>query len=209
MKRCSYCGAEYPDEVSVCVIDKQPLQEIGSLILPAPPPADKPEASDLLQLVRMMKNFTHPFVVTGLLLTIFAVFILLDALMSLAWVEAVFGIAFGTVGWLFWKRNFPESPRRLTWLRFLTITLPILPILYVLTYFILMDRSRPTDPAGEKRFQSSLRWMPYNYGWGQRRPYVDVTIFNFIFNPADKVYFKWFPRTDEEIQRLKSLGYFQ
>ena len=26
MKKCSYCGKEYPDEASVCVIDREPLE---------------------------------------------------------------------------------------------------------------------------------------------------------------------------------------
>jgi len=28
MKKCSYCGKEYPDEASVCAIDGQPLQPV-------------------------------------------------------------------------------------------------------------------------------------------------------------------------------------
>jgi membrane protease YdiL (CAAX protease family) len=37
MKRCPYCGAEYPDDFSVCSIDSNPLPEIIKL----PPPADE------------------------------------------------------------------------------------------------------------------------------------------------------------------------
>ena|ERR1017187_434446 len=29
MKQCTYCGKEYSDEVSVCVIDGEPLQDVG------------------------------------------------------------------------------------------------------------------------------------------------------------------------------------
>ena len=182
---------------------------MNSPIHPSSPPAHESKEPDSFHSERMMKGFTHPFVVTGLLLTIFAVFVLLDALMSLAWVEAVIGIAFGTVGWLLRKNGLSKNPRRMTWLKFLVITLPILPVIYVLGYFVFMDRSRPTDPACVKQFQSSLRWMPNDYGWGRRRSYPDVTVFNLIFRPADKVYFKRFPRSDEDIQRLKSLGYYQ
>jgi hypothetical protein len=28
MKRCSYCGTEYPDDAAVCTIDNTPLEEI-------------------------------------------------------------------------------------------------------------------------------------------------------------------------------------
>jgi membrane protease YdiL (CAAX protease family) len=37
MKRCPYCGAEYPDDASVCSIDRQPLPEN----VPQPPPASE------------------------------------------------------------------------------------------------------------------------------------------------------------------------
>jgi hypothetical protein len=29
MKRCSYCGAEYPDEMSHCPVDQESLEPIG------------------------------------------------------------------------------------------------------------------------------------------------------------------------------------
>ena len=209
MKRCAYCGQKYPDEVTVCAIDQEPLQGNDSPTSQRPSSADGSQKSDLIALAQRLKNFTRPVVVTGLLVTIFAVFVLLDALMSLAWVEAAIGGVLGACGWLLLRSGFSGKPRRLTWLRFLMMALPSLPMFYVLGYFALMDRSQPTDPAAEKHFQSSLRWMPYSRGWGERRPYHDVTIFNILFSPADKIYFKWFPRTDEELQRLKALGYFQ
>jgi hypothetical protein len=30
MKKCSYCGAEYPDDATACVIDETPLDEVQS-----------------------------------------------------------------------------------------------------------------------------------------------------------------------------------
>jgi hypothetical protein len=32
MKKCTYCGKEYPDDATVCVLDEQPLKRVG------PPP---------------------------------------------------------------------------------------------------------------------------------------------------------------------------
>ena len=29
MKKCTYCGKEYPDEASVCAVDEQPLERVG------------------------------------------------------------------------------------------------------------------------------------------------------------------------------------
>jgi hypothetical protein len=39
MKRCSYCGAEYPDEATVCILDQTPFEE--SRDVEAPPVASK------------------------------------------------------------------------------------------------------------------------------------------------------------------------
>jgi hypothetical protein len=29
MKKCTYCGKEYPDEAEVCAIDHEPLERVG------------------------------------------------------------------------------------------------------------------------------------------------------------------------------------
>jgi hypothetical protein len=205
MKRCAYCGQEYPDEASECTMDKQPLAGAESSNFPATLPTN----TNWHKISRELKSLCHPLVITGLSLMIFSAFVLLDALMSLAWSEAAIGGVLGSCGWLLRRSGVSRKSGRLTWLGFLAIILPSMPIFYVLGYFALMDRSQPTDPAGVRHFQSSLRWMPYSRGWGQRRPYHDVTIFNILYSPADTIYFKWFPRTDEELQRLKALGYFQ
>ena len=43
MKRCSYCGKEYPDEATLCAVDREPLVEIG---LHPPPPKEQTETED-------------------------------------------------------------------------------------------------------------------------------------------------------------------
>ena len=40
MKKCSYCGAEYPDDAAVCLIDQTPLEIPGE---PPPPPSKRTE----------------------------------------------------------------------------------------------------------------------------------------------------------------------
>jgi hypothetical protein len=35
MKKCTYCGREYPDEVTLCAIDQQPLAPEGQLLAQA------------------------------------------------------------------------------------------------------------------------------------------------------------------------------
>ena len=38
MKKCPYCGKEYPDNATVCAIDREPLESDGSVPTPAPAP---------------------------------------------------------------------------------------------------------------------------------------------------------------------------
>jgi hypothetical protein len=53
MKRCDYCGKEYPDDASVCALDGKPLEQIGAPLTPqtfeAPKPAAVPNAAEALR----------------------------------------------------------------------------------------------------------------------------------------------------------------
>jgi len=39
MKKCSYCGKEYPDDATICIVDQQPLQEVHPPLLNRPAPS--------------------------------------------------------------------------------------------------------------------------------------------------------------------------
>jgi hypothetical protein len=61
MKKCSYCGKEYPDEATACSIDGQPLETIGAPAAPKaqpvtsaakPPPAGRPVDPALMTRLR-------------------------------------------------------------------------------------------------------------------------------------------------------------
>jgi hypothetical protein len=55
MKRCTYCGKEYPDEVSVCATDQQPLQQVISpLPVHAALPVKDRKNSDFTSLESML-----------------------------------------------------------------------------------------------------------------------------------------------------------
>jgi hypothetical protein len=45
MKKCSYCGKEYPDDATICAVDQQPLQEVCPPLLNRPAPAPFPPPS--------------------------------------------------------------------------------------------------------------------------------------------------------------------
>jgi uncharacterized membrane protein YvbJ len=47
MKRCTYCGKEYPDEVLVCATDQQPLRQI---VFEPPLPVKSHRKSDFISL---------------------------------------------------------------------------------------------------------------------------------------------------------------
>lgn len=51
MKKCSYCGKEYPDEAEVCAIDQGPLQEVSE----APEVPNWPPGTTLRQQLVAMK----------------------------------------------------------------------------------------------------------------------------------------------------------
>src|SRR5262245_29331650 len=41
MKRCAFCGGEYPEEVTLCPLDRQPL-DYDTLLPPVTPPPESP-----------------------------------------------------------------------------------------------------------------------------------------------------------------------
>ena len=105
-----------------------------------------------------------------------------------------------------------KTPRWKFWLRVVVV----LALLYVVGYFPLMDRRRPTSPLGEYGyFQSSFRWASDEWighpamAAPRRTPYPNVTILNIIYEPMDRLFFRLFPRSDAEVERLRELGYYR
>ena len=82
-------------------------------------------------------------------------------------------------------------------------------VLYVVGYFLLMDRSRPEALGAFKNFQSTFRWarpMPGKDGITPTK-FPGTTVWNEIYDPMDTLYFKFFPRSPGERQRLIDFGY--
>ena len=100
------------------------------------------------------------------------------------------------------------------WLRFLTVAIPVVLLAYVLGYVAFMDRQSPTDPKGEfKRFPSSFRWAPRIWirktAIAYATPWKETTIWNVIYDPMDRLWFRIFPRTRAEEEQLRALGYYK
>jgi hypothetical protein len=103
--------------------------------------------------------------------------------------------------------NAQQSHRKARW-RFWLRLIVVLFALYIVGYFPLMDRSRPTAFGEKKDFQSSFRWagpMPDKLGRPMKFP--DTTIWNIIYEPMDKAYFRLFSRSEAELDKLRDYGY--
>jgi len=83
--------------------------------------------------------------------------------------------------------------------------------LYLLGYFLFMDRSLPTSSFrhDEHYFDSSYRWAAKQNSQKAGppdTPWPNATGWNDLYAPLDRVYFKFFPRSDAEIARLRRIG---
>jgi hypothetical protein len=65
MKKCTYCGKEYPDETSVCAIDQNPLESVAP---PREMPLSADERQSLIDKEHLKLLSIFHFVVAGLAL---------------------------------------------------------------------------------------------------------------------------------------------
>jgi hypothetical protein len=161
----------------------------------------------------MFHKLANPFVITGLVLMVFGGLLLLEAAFWSIVIEATLALTTSAVGLFVWRTGEARCITLRTWFRCLMFGLPTLLVLYVAGYFVLMDRSRPTfwnSSAKPHYFDSSLRMVPNEWGdfahtyRAENSP--QVTILNFVFRPADKVYFRLYPRSEEEQDRIRRPG---
>jgi hypothetical protein len=106
-----------------------------------------------------------------------------------------------------------ETSKRAGWRVWIRAAIVLL-ILYALGYFLLMDRHRPTSPfrAANDYFDSSFRWAAMqrtSKGTGPETQFPEVTVWNILYRPLDRIYFRLFPRPDVEVERLRAIGYYR
>jgi hypothetical protein len=142
---------------------------------------------------------------------VFGGFLLLEAVHYFIVLEGLLGVSISVAGWFIYHKGTTTRATLATWIRCFALGLPVLLATYVVAYLVLMDRSRPTAfSAYRTYFESSLRMAPNEWDSLARRPSAapQVTILNLVFRPADGVYFRLFPRSDEELNRRFKSGYF-
>ena len=157
-----------------------------------------------------------PKVIAGITLLMFGGWLALEGAFMLSGGQLLIAAAFVLVGWLLRKRGTAAltSTGFSRWLRFCALALPVLLAVYVLGYFALMDRHRPTSPAGAfVRFESSLCFAPREWVHKGQTPYEtpwgSVTTWNIIYEPMDRLWFRCFPRSQQERERLREIGYYR
>lgn len=122
---------------------------------------------------------------------------------------------FLALGWWFRKRGAAAltSAGMRHWARFCLVAIPVILAVYVAGYFALMDRYRPTSPAGAfVRFESSFRWAPREQARARptyQTPWGSVTTWNILYQPMDRLWFQHFPRSQQETEALRKLGYYR
>jgi hypothetical protein len=160
---------------------------------------------------------TDPKTIAGLVLLIFGAWLVLEAALMLCLAQlAIAGILFASGIWIRYGGTAagghlgPAMARR--WACFAAVGIPILLATYVGGYFALMDRHRPTHPGGEKSFDSSLRWARREWVYKAETPYQtpwgSVTTWNILYRPMDRLWFHFFPRPQEEIEKLREMGFY-
>lgn len=155
-----------------------------------------------------------PKVVVGIALVVFGGWLALEGALMLSVGQLLIAAAIVSVGWLLRKRGAVAlaSTGIRRWCRFWAVALPVLLGVYVLGYFMLMDRHNPTSPVGgQARFDSSLRWAPHEWVAKAVPPYEtpwrSSTTWNILYQPMDRLWFRYFPRSQQEQERLREIGY--
>ena len=106
-----------------------------------------------------------------------------------------------------------KASQRNRWRSWLQV-LAVLLVLYMVGYFVLMDRHRPTSPfqRANDYFESSFRWAAKQRAskdnTDPETPFPEVTLWNVIYDPFDKVFFHMFPRPTAEVEKLRAMGYY-
>lgn len=154
-----------------------------------------------------------PRALVGITLLVFGGWLALEGALMVSTGQLVIAAAFLMSGWWLRKRGaaVPRIAGFRRWMRFFLVAVPLVLALYVLGYFVLMNRHRPTSPAGAfVRFESSLRWAPRERQRDStcETPWGTVTTWNILYQPMDQLWFHYFPRSQQERDRLRNVGYY-
>ena len=154
-------------------------------------------------------DIPDPKTVTGLIVLMFGGWLALEGAAMVSTGQLIVAGFVMAGGWWLRRRGL-RTPSRVAgtgrwpgvrrWMRFLLASIPIIACLYVAGYFVLMDRQRPAPPyLMFVRYDSTFRWAPRDRVEKGSRPYVtpwgEVTTWNIIYRPMDRLWFRLFPRS--------------
>jgi hypothetical protein len=156
-----------------------------------------------------------PKIVLGVALIVFGFWLAIEGVLMASAGQLVIAAVFLLFGWWYRKRGVSDLNKvgLWHWMRFCALAVPTLFAAYVLGYFVLMDRHTPTFPsASAVHFESTLRWAPYESIDKAVPPYQtkwkSVTTWNILYKPMDHFWFQHFPRSQEEVEQLRDMGYY-
>ena len=164
--------------------------------------------------------FADPKKVAGIAVIVFGAWLGLEGALMLSVGQLLVAGGFVGLGWWLRKRGCgvtgrvsPAQPTK-RWFSFFAVAIPVLVVAYFAGYLLLMDRHRPTSPAGAfTRFESSFRLAPREWVHKARTPYEtpwgSVTTWNILYQPMDHLWFRYFPRSREETEALRKIGYYR
>src|SRR5215212_8792715 len=127
--------------------------------------------------MQRIATMMDPKTLAGVALVVFSAWLMLEGAFMASMAQlAIAGILI--VGGLWLRRqgitaaHSASTPIAGRWGRFAAVAVPVLLAAYVGGYFVLMDRRRPTHPAGAfTRFESSVRWAPREWVYKGQPPY--------------------------------------
>ena len=166
--------------------------------------------------------FKDPRSLAGLAVLLFSGIVGFEAILLGSLPELLLALFLAVLGWHLRRSGLlrlsevetnETEQQRSPWLRFCLIAPPVLVGAYVLGYLILMNKHLPTDPHGVRgRFESSFRWAglearPRKLRQDDSWPFPNVTMWNLIYCPMDRIFFAVHPRPAEEIEGLRARGW--
>ena len=165
--------------------------------------------------MRQQSSIPDPRLLIGVALVVFGLWLALEGALMSSPGQVVIAAAFLSFGWWLRRRGarIQRSADFRRWAFSCATALAVAVAGYVLGYFVLMDRHSPTSSVSHTKFESSFRWAPREWVSKAKPPYEtpwrSSTSWNILYQPMDALWFHSFPRSPQEVERLRENGYYR